>query len=66
VAISAGIVAAIVIGVVVGVALIGFGAKKGFDYYMARGRMMEGASSNPMYTDEGRAGTNPFYAGNEK
>jgi len=58
---SAGIIAAIVIAAVVAAVLIGFGGKKGYDYYMSRQANMDTAQSNPMYTDSGRTGNNPFY-----
>jgi len=59
--ISAGVIAAIVIAAVA-VAVIGaIGGKKGYDAYMKYKDNMTSAHSNPLYTDNGRTGTNALY-----
>jgi hypothetical protein len=62
VGIGAGAIAGIAIGGAAAVGLGVFGGKKGFDAYMRNRNNMSGAQSNPMYTDSGRTGQNPFYA----
>jgi hypothetical protein len=59
--VSAGAIAGIVVGAVAFAAIAGFGGKKGYDYYVNRRANMNTANSNPMYNDNGRSGTNPFY-----
>jgi len=59
--IGAGFIALIVVGSVAGVVLLGVGSKKGYDYYMAMSKDMGGAQNNPLYTDSGKTGVNPFY-----
>jgi len=62
VGVSAGIVAAIVIGAVVFLALAGFGAKKGYDYYHMRDNKMANVNSNPLYNEKKTGGVSPLYA----
>jgi len=64
VSLSAGIIAAIVIAAVIIAALIGFGGKKGYDYYMANKGNLHDGQVSPIYKDPGNKGTNPFYAKN--
>jgi len=64
VSLSAGIIAAIVIAAVIIAALIGFGGKKGYDYYMANKGTLHDGQVSPIYKDPGNKGTNPFYAKN--
>jgi len=58
--ISAGIIAAIVIGIVVCVALTSLAGKKGYDVWLRNQKKLEGAQTNPLYMDEGRTGVNPM------
>jgi len=62
VGVSAGVIAAIVIAAVIAAALGIFGGKKGYDAYMKNKSNFHGAQNNPMYTDSGRTGNNPFYS----
>jgi len=59
--VGAGFIALIVVGSVAGFVLLGVGSKKGYDYYMAMSKDMGGAQNNPLYTDSGKTGVNPFY-----
>lgn len=62
VGVSAGAIAGIAVGGAAAVGLGVFGGKKGYDAYMRNKSNMSGAQANPMYTDSGRTGQNPFYA----
>jgi len=59
---GAGVIAAIVIGVAAFVVISAVGSKKGYDIWMKHKENIDGAQSNPMYTDNGRTGNNPFYS----
>jgi len=62
--IGAGVIAAIVIGAVAICAVIGaLGGKKGYDVWLKHRTNMQGANTNPMYSDNGLSGTNPMYSG---
>jgi hypothetical protein len=56
------LVAIILAGVAVCAALGVFGGKKGYDIWLAHKNSIAGAQSNPLYSDSGMSGTNPFYA----
>jgi hypothetical protein len=56
-----GIIAAIVLGVVAAVIIALVSGKKGYDVWRKNRQNMQGAQSNPMYKDPGRAGMNPFF-----
>ena len=59
---SAGVLAAIIIGSVAVCAALGvFGGKKGYDIWMKNRNHMHDANTNPLYSDNGRTGTNPLY-----
>jgi hypothetical protein len=58
--ISAGIVAVIVIGAVVCIALTSIAGKKGFDVWLRNHKQIEGAQVNPLYNDDGLSGANPM------
>ena len=60
--IGAGAIAGIAIGAAAFAAIVAFTGKKGYDAYMRNKNNMSAAQSNPMYTDNGRSGQNPFYA----
>jgi hypothetical protein len=59
--VGAGVIAGIAIGAAAFIVLSAIGGKKGYDAYMAHKNNMNGAQNNPMYTDNGRTGNNPFY-----
>jgi len=59
---SLGAIAGITIGAAVGLAILIFGGKKGYDYYHKLGTHMDGTQNNPMYKDPNTGGNNPFYA----
>jgi len=62
VGIGAGVLAAIIIAAVVVLAAVGiFGGKKGYDVWLANRGKMQGANTNPLYTDKGLTGQNPLY-----
>jgi len=59
---SAGALAAIIIGALVAAAALVFGGKKSIEYYqLYRGQFRGAASTNPLYTPSGHAGENPLY-----
>jgi len=61
--IGGALLAVIIIGsVIFGVALAAFGGKKGYDIWLKRRNNMSGASTNPLYNDNGLSGTNPMYS----
>lgn len=61
--IGGALLAVIIIGsIVFGVALAAFGGKKGYDIWLKRRNNMSGASTNPLYNDNGLSGTNPMYS----
>jgi len=60
--IGGALLAAIIIGsIIVCVALGAFGGKKGYDIWLAHRSNMSGASTNPLYNDNGLSGSNPMY-----
>jgi hypothetical protein len=59
--IGAGVIAAIVIGIVAALVIASIASKKGYDVYMKHKNAIQGANTNPLYNDEGRAGTNPLF-----
>jgi len=62
-AIGGALLAVIIVGsVVLGAAAIAFGGKKGYDVWLSRRNNMSGASTNPMYNDNGMTGNNPMYS----
>jgi hypothetical protein len=61
--IGGALLAVIIIGsIVVCAALVGFGGKKGYDIWLAHRNNMSGASTNPLYNDNGMSGSNPMYS----
>jgi len=61
--IGGALLAVIIIGsVIFGVALAAFGGKKGYDIWLKRRNNMSGASTNPLYNDNGLSGNNPMYS----
>jgi len=61
IALGAGAVAGIVIGIAVCGAVTGFGAKRGYDFYQAKARAMTDVQNNPLYEDANRGMENPLY-----
>jgi hypothetical protein len=61
VGISVGIIILIVALIVLCLVLAGVGGKLGYDYMLKHRKGMGGAQSNPLYSSEGREGTNPLY-----
>lgn len=62
--IGAGVLAAIIIGVVIVCAAVGaFGGKKGYDIWLNKRTNMAAANTNPLYDAEDLSGTNPMYDG---
>jgi len=62
-AIAGGSLAAIVVGaIILFVAIAAFGGKKGYDIWLAHRNNMSGASTNPLYHDNGLTGRNPMYS----
>jgi len=62
-AIGGALLGVIIVGsVVLGGAAIAFGGKKGYDVWVARRNNMSGASTNPLYNDNGMTGRNPMYS----
>jgi len=63
VAVAGGLLGVLIVGgIIVGAALISFAGKKGYDIWLAHRGVMSGASSNPLYNDNGLTGTNPTYS----
>lgn len=61
--IGGALLAVIIIGsIIVFAALVGFGGKKGYDIWLAHRNNMSGASTNPLYNDNGMSGSNPMYS----
>jgi len=61
--IGGALLAVIIIGsIIVCVALGAFGGKKGYDIWLAHRSNMSGASTNPLYNDNGLSGSNPMYS----
>jgi len=58
---SVGAIAGIVIASIIGLVIFVTGGKKGYDYYMSKRGNLDMAAKNPLYTDNGRSGNNPFY-----
>jgi len=62
-AIGGALLAVIIIGsVILCVALGAFGGKKGYDIWLKHRNNMSGASTNPLYNDNGMSGNNPTYS----
>lgn len=60
--IGAGVLAAIIIGVVIVCAALGaLGGKKGYDIWLNKRTNMAAANTNPLYDAEDLSGTNPMY-----
>jgi hypothetical protein len=53
----------IIASIIVCAALGAFGGKKGYDIWLAHRNNMSGASTNPLYNDNGLSGNNPMYSG---
>jgi len=60
--VAGGLLAVVIIGaVIVGVALISFAGKKGYDIWLSHKGSLQGGRNNPLYNAEGLTGTNPTY-----
>jgi len=60
--VAGGLLAVVIIGgIIVGIALISFAGKKGYDIWLAHKGSMSGGSNNPLYNDGGLTGVNPAY-----
>jgi tetrahydromethanopterin S-methyltransferase subunit F len=62
VGIGAGAIAGIIIGGVSAAVVVGFGSKKGYDYYQARfGEKASMIADNPLYEEKGSSKVNPLF-----
>jgi hypothetical protein len=60
--ISAGILAVIIIAGAIGIGVLAFGGKKGYDLLVNAKMPTEGVMVSPLYQDNNLKGTNPMYA----
>jgi len=51
----------IALGAAAFIVLGGVGGKKGYDVWMKNKNNLQGASTSPIYTDNGMTGTNPLH-----
>jgi len=62
VGVSAGAIAGIIIGGVSAAVVVGFGSKKGYDYYQAKfGEKASMIADNPLYEEKGSSKVNPLF-----
>ncbi|PRP73542.1 PA14 domain-containing protein [Planoprotostelium fungivorum] len=59
--IAAGVIAGAVVGGAAGAAILGFGAKKGYDFFSASQAAAGGVQNNPMYQGSQTGGVNPLH-----
>jgi len=59
--IGGGVIAAIVIGIVVAVAVAAFGGKKGYDLWKRYNSAMTGVQDNPLYEGGSSNNVNPLF-----
>jgi len=63
--VAGGLLGVLVVGgIIVGAALLSFAGKKGYDIWLKHRGAMGGASSNPLYNDNGLTGVSPIYSAN--
>ncbi|PRP85056.1 hypothetical protein PROFUN_07240 [Planoprotostelium fungivorum] len=59
--IAAGVIAGAAVGGAAGAAILGFGAKKGYDFFAANQAAAGGVQNNPMYVGSESGGVNPLH-----